>query len=79
MFKTALNTIKSINPSAKKKNEQELHVSAFLDVIKLAFLTSLSIFSSTGHRPASLCHGPLSVVRASVHPCVNFFFKHLLL
>ena len=41
-----------------------------------------AIFSSTGHRPASLCHGPLSVVRAcvrpSVRPCVNFFFKHLL-
>ena len=30
------------------------------------------IFSSTGGRPASLCHGPLSV-------CVNFFFKRLLL
>ena len=26
----------------------------------------VSIFSSTGHRPASLCHGPLSVVRPSV-------------
>ena len=37
------------------------------------------IFSSTGHRPASLCHGPLSVVRASIRPYVNFFFKHLLL
>ena len=45
------------------------------------------IFSSIGHRPASLCHGPLSVVRLSIrpsihpsiHPCVNFFFKHLLL
>ena len=34
-------------------------------------------FSSTGHRPASLCHGLLSVVHLSVHqivrPCVNFF------
>ena len=39
----------------------------------------LSVFSSTGRRPASLCHGPLSVVRPSVRPCVNFFFKHLLL
>ena len=41
------------------------------------------VFSSTGHRPASSCHGPLSVVRPSVspcvRPCVNFFFKHLLL
>ena len=34
------------------------------------------IFSSTGRRPASLCHGLLSV---AVRPCVNFFFKHLLL
>ena len=25
------------------------------------------IFSSTGHRPASLCHGPLSVMRPSVY------------
>ena len=41
-----------------------------------------SIFSSTGHRPASLCHGLLSVVHlcvcSSVRLCVNFFFKHLL-
>ena len=34
----------------------------------------LFVFSSTGRRPASLCHGPLSIVR----PSVNFFFKHLL-
>ena len=46
---------------------------------------SSTVFSSTGHRPASLCHGLLSVVclrpagRVSVRPCVNFFFKHLLL
>ena len=25
------------------------------------------IFSSTGHRPASLCHSPLYVVRPSAH------------
>ena len=31
----------------------------------------LTIFSSTGHRPASLCHGPLSVVRQCVHPSVH--------
>ena len=41
------------------------------------------IFTSTGHRPASLCHGLLSVVRpsgrVSVRPCVNFFFKHFVL
>ena len=41
------------------------------------------IFSSTGHRPASLCHGLLSVVRPVVHlavrACVNFFLKHLFL
>ena len=29
------------------------------------------IFSSTGRRPASLCHGPLSVVRGCVHPSVR--------
>ena len=44
---------------------------------------SSTVFSSTGRRPASLCHGLLSVVRpcvrSSVRPCVNFFFKHLLL
>ena len=28
---------------------------------------------------ASLCHGLLSVMHPSVCPCVNFFFKHLLL
>ena len=46
------------------------------------------LFSSTGHRPASLCHGLLSAMRPCVCPscvrltvrrCVNFFFKHLLL
>ena len=31
------------------------------------------IFSSTGRRPASLCHGLLSV-GPSVRLCVNFFF-----
>ena len=47
----------------------------------------LPFLSFTGRRPASLCHGPLSVLRPSiclaVHPsirlCINFFFKHLLL
>ena len=37
----------------------------------------LWFFSSTGRRPASLCHGPLSVVRASVRPLtfsLNIFF-----
>ena len=36
------------------------------------------VFSSTGLRPASLCHGLLSVVRPcvrpSVHPSVRYFF-----
>ena len=40
---------------------------------------SKCIFISTGRRPASLCHGPLSVVRLAVCPSVNFFFKHLFL
>ena len=29
-------------------------------------ITKVTLFSSTGHRPASLCHGPLSVVRPSM-------------
>ena len=41
------------------------------------------IFSSTGRRPASYCHGIVSVVRpsvrSSVRASVNFFFKKLLL
>ena len=46
----------------------------------VGYLASLLlIFSSTGRSPASLCHGLLSVVRACVRPCINFFFKHLLL
>ena len=36
-------------------------------------------FSSTGRRPASYCHGVVSVVRPSVRASVNFFFKKLLL
>ena len=42
-------------------------------------IRGISVFSSTGRRPASLCHGLLSVVRPCVRLCVNFFFKHLLL
>ena len=36
-----------------------------------------TVFSSTGRRPASLCHGPLSVVRPSVRALtfsLNIFF-----
>ena len=44
-----------------------------------AFSPFHTIFSSTGHRPASLCHDLLSVLRPCVRSCVNFFFKHLLL
>ena len=39
--------------------------------------TTPSLVSSTGCRPASLCHGPLSVVRPSVHALtfsLNIFF-----
>ena len=55
-----------------------------LEPYLVSYLQGLSIqtgliLSSTGRRPASLCHGPLSVVRQCVRPCVNFFFKHLLL
>ena len=46
----------------------------FSHIVFYPFWELTAIFSSTGHRPASLCHGPLSVVR----PSVNFFFKHLL-
>ena len=45
-------------------------------LLKLCFMNCLhQSFSSTGRRPASLCHGGLSVVRA----CVNFCFKRHLL
>ena len=44
-----------------------------------AFNLTLLIFSSTGHRPASLCHGLLCIPASVRAPCVNFFFKHLLL
>ena len=41
------------------------------------------VFSSTGQRPASYCHGVVSVmrpsIRSSVRASVNFFFKKLLL
>ena len=36
------------------------------------------VFSSTGRRPASVCHGPLSVMRASVRALtfsLNIFFS----
>ena len=50
---------------------------------KLVFMYLLNhlpnslVFSSTGRRPASLCHGPLSVVRPSVRALtfsLNIFF-----
>ena len=73
----------------KKKSENpvffpngKMLLNALIQHIKHDQHLLLFFFSSTGHRPASLCHGPLSVVRpcvrASVCPCVNFFFKHLL-
>ena len=33
--------------------------------------SKIRFFSSTGRRPASLCHGPVSVVRASVRASVR--------
>ena len=61
-----------------------LHFSHFLTIFSClieSHLATALVFSSTGRRPASLCHGLLSVVcqcvRLSVHPCVNFFFKNL--
>ena len=35
------------------------------------FLLFHKVFSSTGHRPVSLCHGPLSVVHPSMHLSVR--------
>ena len=35
------------------------------------------IFSSTGRRPASLCHGPLSAVCPSMHPLVRLSVRVL--
>ena len=60
---------RSITTFMPLKNRRGMMASFYLKII----------FSSTGHRPASLCHGLLSVVCPSVRPCVNFFFKHLLL
>ena len=45
-----------------------LHLIKFADSGYYAFF---SLISSTGRRPASLCHGPLSVVRPSVRPSVH--------
>ena len=38
---------------------------------------STMLFSSTGHRPVSLCHGPLSVVRPSVRASVRLSVRAL--
>ena len=40
------------------------------DIQAVRFIFS-HFFSSTGQRQASLCHGPLSVVRASMRPSVH--------
>ena len=42
-----------------------------LPVERFQGLQGRLVFSSTGHRPASLCHGPLSVVRPSVDASVH--------
>ena len=47
-----------------------------LEIIMNHVAYSIIIFvSSTGRRPASLCHGPLSVVRLCVRPCIKFFLN----
>ena len=38
---------------------------------KLKIKCFRGVFSSTGRRPASLCHGPVSVVRPSVRASVR--------
>ena len=46
-----------------------LLVSGSMEVLKLDMVVAILgkvLVSSTGRRPASLCHGPLSVVRPSV-------------
>ena len=79
---------KSIKPILSGNWQNSLPNNKILGLSKLkAFadnnitLTIIS-FSSTGLRPASLCHGPLSVVRPSVHPSIraltfslNIFFS----
>ena len=45
--------------------------------LQLYLLSFFQVFSSTGRRPASLCHGPLSVVPPSVRALtfsLNIFF-----
>ena len=67
-------------PLVKRQRVKGRQLHVVFSTVRMSCL--LQIFSSTGRRPASLCHGPVSVVcpsvRASVRPCVNFFFKHLL-
>ena len=69
-------------------NDTLLYTKVFLIIIFHWFQTTLTLmlacccrqkvlFSSTGCRPASLCHGPLSVVRPSVCALtfsLNIFF-----
>ena len=42
-------------------------VQVFENTVGKGEIADRAIFSSTGHRPASLCHGPLSVMRPSVY------------
>ena len=55
----------------------------WLIIIEFAETSGCIIFSSTGQRPASYCHGIASFVRLSVRPSVrpsiNSSFKKLLL
>ena len=50
----------------------KLYQTSYMNSLGYCAQALFSVFSSTGRRPASLCHGPLSVVRPSGRPCVNF-------
>ena len=67
----------------KKKEKHGMDVYHYLSLVLGDYSTRRKcVFSSTGRRPASLCHGPLSVVRPSVSASVrvltfslNIFFS----
>ena len=46
-------------------------LSVYHKILCLSNPREVTIFNSTGCRPASLCHGLLSVMRASVRPSVR--------
>ena len=71
-------TVQSFNSDQYKMVEGGNQNQMFKEKLKIrcskSSTNSMVVFSSTGRRPASYCHGVVSVVRPFVRACVRKLF-----